>query len=520
MEPHIKDTSRAGEPLQRRGRRHREDAIAGITPVMLEQMLEASLSGTCVIDRQGCIVHANRALLAIWGYDLRDLAGEPASLLWQSREEWTDCMGCALTSGRWSGMLTARRRDTSTADIQIAISAIHDPGATDAWLLLSCLNAATEGARRSIGPIIAALPERFMDPKEIDQAIDDSLRDMARACGACRGYLALFNDPRTLLGTTHEWCMPGKRPRRGEFKKLLADDPPWWAAQILEGRTTLVDGRPGRGRSSSQERKFLEQRGITTALLIPLRLEARVVGFIGFEQDTGGARFRDEDTALLHAAVHIIAGALERRQSEYIFRESENLYQIVLDAITDAVTVIDTRFTILLANDAFVAWCEEFELDTSVAGKNLFSVLPFLSPAIRQQYVRVMRTGRPLTSDRSHQIGDHTVILREIRIPIFKHGEVTRVITVTRDVTAQKEVEDLKSRAYTQIERNMEQFALLADHIRNPLQAIMGYIELMDDPHMAEKARQQVQRIDTIIDQLDGRWAESRKLSMFWRKYS
>ena len=66
----------------------------------------------------------------------------------------------------------------------------------------------------------------------------------------------------------------------------------------------------------------------------------------------------------------------------------------------------------------------------------------------------------------------------------------------------------------------MEQFALLADHIRNPLQAIMGYAELMDDPGMAEKARQQVHRIDTIIDQLDERWAESRKLSMFWRKYS
>jgi signal transduction histidine kinase len=66
----------------------------------------------------------------------------------------------------------------------------------------------------------------------------------------------------------------------------------------------------------------------------------------------------------------------------------------------------------------------------------------------------------------------------------------------------------------------MEQFALLADRIRNPLQAIMGYAELIDDPGVTEKIRQQVQRIDAIIDQLDGRWAESRKLSMFWRRYS
>jgi signal transduction histidine kinase len=107
-----------------------------------------------------------------------------------------------------------------------------------------------------------------------------------------------------------------------------------------------------------------------------------------------------------------------------------------------------------------------------------------------------------------------------MRIPIIEQGEVARIITVARDISAQKEIEDLKSKAYTQVERNMEQFALLADHIRNPLQAIMGRAELIDDAEATQKIRQQVQRINTIIDQLDERWAESRKLSMFWRKYS
>jgi PAS domain S-box-containing protein len=313
--------------------------------------------------------------------------------------------------------------------------------------------------------------------------------------------------------------MPGQKPGRGEFQKFLTSDLPWWAVRILEGETVLVDGKPRDRRMPGRERELLKRHGITATLMVPLRLETRVVGFVGVDRDTDG-RFADEDVALLDAAVHIIAGALERKQSEYVFRESENLYQIVLDAITDAVTVVDTGLTILLANDAFVAWCEELGLETNVAGKNLFSVLPFLSPTTRQQYERVVRTGRSLTSERSFKVGDRIITLREIRIPIFERGEVTRVITVVRDITAQKEVEDLKSKAYAQIERNMEQFALLADHIRNPLQAITGYAELMDDPGATEKIRQQTQRINAIIDQLDERWAESRKLSMFWRRYS
>ncbi|MDD2473073.1 MAG: histidine kinase dimerization/phospho-acceptor domain-containing protein, partial [Methanoculleus sp.] len=118
------------------------------------------------------------------------------------------------------------------------------------------------------------------------------------------------------------------------------------------------------------------------------------------------------------------------------------------------------------------------------------------------------------------KLGDRTVFLREMRIPIFEGGEVAKVITVSRDITAQREVEDLKAKAYSQVERNMEQFALLADHIRNPLQAIMGHAELINDADATEKIRQQIQRINGIIDQLDDRWAESRKLSLFWRKYS
>lgn len=501
--------------------------MPGVTTAMLEQVIETSLCGTCIVDQRGCIAFANASLLAMWGYALCEVVGKPAPLLWLSPEEGRGCIDCALSSGRWSGTVAARRKDSPPFDVRIAISSVRDPVTADTWLLLSCIDAGvqcraegTPRSRRSLEQAVAAMPARFMDPAEIDPAIEESLEDLGRACGACRAYLSLFNDPRTLLGTTHEWCRPEQNPRRGKSREFLAGDLPWWVARILEGETVTVDGASGKGRLHREEREILKRHGATAALMIPLRLNRAVVGFVGFDRDTGESRFVDEDVALLSAAVHIIAGALDRKQSEYLFRESEGLYQIVLDAITDAVTVVDTRLTLLLANDAFIAWCEDLGLETNVVGKNLFAVVPFLPSTTGQLYERVIRTGRPLTSERSLKRGDRTVTLREMRIPIFERGKVERVVTVSRDITAQREVEDLKSKAYAQIERNMEQFALLADHIRNPLQAIMGRAELLDDAATREQIRQQVQRINGIIDQLDERWAESRKLSMFWRKYS
>ncbi|SCL75980.1 sensory histidine kinase AtoS [Methanoculleus chikugoensis] len=499
----------------------------GITAAMLQRVIETSLSGICIVDQEGCIAFANASLLAMWGYDLSEVVGKPVTRLWFSPEEARDCIDRVLSSGRWTGTVAARRRDASSFSSRISVSTVRDPGTADVWLLLSCIETgAKRGAEdapghcRSLERAVAAMPARFIDPAAIDPAIDDSFEDLGRACGACRVYLALFNDPRTHLGATHEWCRPGQVPLRGESRTLLKDDPPRWAVRVLKGETVIVNGISVDGRPDRVERELLERHGATAALMIPLRLNGAVVGFVGYDLDADGACFSDEDVALLSAAVHIIAGTLDRKQSEYIFRESEGLYQIVLDAITDTVTVVDTQLTVLLANDAFITWCEDLGLETDVVGKDLFTVVPFFPPATRQLYDRVIRTGRPLTSERSIRSGDRAMVLREMRIPIFDHGEVARVVTVARDVTAQREVEDLKSKAYAQIERNMEQFALLADHIRNPLQAIMGRAELLDDIETREKIRLQVQRINGIIDQLDERWGESRRLSTFWRKYS
>ena len=509
--------------------RERANAVGSpeIPATVLRQVVETSLAGTCIADREGRIVFANASLLAMWGYDLQDVIGQPVDFLWLAGGEGPDCIGCALSAGQWSGTVTARRRDSSLFGARLSVNTVPGPRAADLWLLVSCMDVTAQrkaedapGHPRSLARTVASMPARFVDPAGLDPAIDTSLEDLGRACGACRASFSLFNDARTLVGTTHEWCRPERESRRGEFQTLFARDLPWWVVRILEGETVLVDGTSREGRPRREEREVLKRHGVAATLLIPLHLQRAVVGFVGFDRSTGGPGFADEDVALLSAAVQIIASALDRKQSEYVFRESEDLYQVVLDAITDTVTVVDTDLTLLLANDAFVAWCEELGLATDVVGKNLFVALPFLPPAARQQYERVIRTGRPLTSERALRFDDRIVVIREMLIPIFEQGNVGRIITVSRDITAQREVEDLKSKAYSQVERNMEQFALLADHIRNPLQAIMGRAELIDDAATTEKIRQQVQRINGIIDQLDERWAESRKLSMFWRKYS
>lgn len=93
---------------------------------------------------------------------------------------------------------------------------------------------------------------------------------------------------------------------------------------------------------------------------------------------------------------------------------------------------------------------------------------------------------------------------------------LTSIVTSLRN--DREELDRLKREAFLQIEQNMEQFAILNDQIRNPLQAIMLDTETLDEESQ-KLIRQQVQIIEKIVDTLDEKSLESEKIREFLRKY-
>ncbi len=89
-----------------------------------------------------------------------------------------------------------------------------------------------------------------------------------------------------------------------------------------------------------------------------------------------------------------------------------------------------------------------------------------------------------------------------------------------REIIERRKIEQHRKEAYEQIERNIEQFAILADHIRHPLQVIQGMADLLDDEAKGAKIAMQVERIDAIIKQLDQGWVESEEIRIFLKRYS
>jgi len=252
------------------------------------------------------------------------------------------------------------------------------------------------------------------------------------------------------------------------------------------------------GESARREKRYVTKDGrilrgrLTTSLLCDPEEEGLVIGMVEDVTDR-----REMQNAL--------------RESEERFREiAQRSFDMIYTCYNDrGITYISPAVTRILGytpEEMIGVHCGEYILETS-----------------RQEWLeaesRIAR-GEPVAGlvvgFRRKNGTAAAVEMNES--PIMEGGRVIGVQVVGRDISDRKRYEDMRLQAFSQIEQNIEQFAVLADHIRLPLQVILGTADLTDDTNAAEKIRRQVERINRIVKQLDEGWVESREIREFLRR--
>ncbi|MCX6692365.1 MAG: PAS domain S-box protein [Methanoregula sp.] len=113
---------------------------------------------------------------------------------------------------------------------------------------------------------------------------------------------------------------------------------------------------------------------------------------------------------------------------------------------------------------------------------------------------------------------DKSTIPVEIYAHIFHQLGRPAVLAVCHDITERIENEKIRDEAFSQIGDNMEKFAILNDHIRNPLQIIIMSLNNLE-PEERELVVKQVAIINGIINRLDMGYLESEKIRNFLKKH-
>ncbi|HVP96774.1 PAS domain S-box protein [Methanoregula sp.] len=209
----------------------------------------------------------------------------------------------------------------------------------------------------------------------------------------------------------------------------------------------------------------------------------------------------------------------ERVRAEEALLESEKRFRAVVQDQSELIYRFGVDRRILFANKAFL---EYFALDENGTVGYIFRlpVHPDDKGAVDSHFASLVP---------DHPVGlieyrcvrsDGTVVWQQWSNRAFfdANGNVTEFQSVGRDITLKKEIEEQQRRLYRQIEQNLQQFATLNDHIRNPLTVIMMLAGIKDDDH-SRKIIERSQEIQSILERMDAGYLESEKIRMFLRKH-
>ena len=210
-----------------------------------------------------------------------------------------------------------------------------------------------------------------------------------------------------------------------------------------------------------------------------------------------------------------ISITLYKHTMETMMRKIEDRYHTIAELSDDLIFIVNGDRQLEYANSAVLGHFNENA--GTVLGKPYLEVLSAEFIENLDDYIsRVFWVGEKIRrqdrvkSPRGAMWYDTTLIpLKDL------DGSVNAVIVVCRDITDRVRIEErLREEGIRQIEKNNEQFQILNDQIRNPLQVITSLMESYGGPY-SEKVLEQVALIDTLVSRLDEGWLESEKVRRF-----
>ena len=223
-----------------------------------------------------------------------------------------------------------------------------------------------------------------------------------------------------------------------------------------------------------QERQALEQRIATLAKLQP---PPETYVSVGRRKDGSTFDFRmdwvyeRDESGEVVSFISAIADISDHMRAKESLAHSEILHRTTIDAMVDALHVVNRDHTILLANEPFKAWCKSLGLSWELKGKSIREAFPFLADRVHDEYREVLSSGEPIITIDETTLDGRKITTETRKVPVLDKGEVERVITLVRDITEQRATQEELHHA-----KKMDALGQLAGGIAHDFNNVLGTI--------------------------------------------
>jgi PAS domain S-box-containing protein len=321
-----------------------------------------------------------------------------------------------------------------------------------------------------------------LDPKDVENTINNSLQKMGLFVSADRSYIFDYDFEAATTSNTYEWCNEGVEPEISNLQDVPMEFFPQWVEQHQKGEAFYIpDVLALNDDDEGGLKSILEPQGIKSLIAIPLLDGKELVGFVGFDSVKKHHDYNDKEKRLLFLFGQMLINIRNRQKWENQLRLQEEKYRNIIANMNLGLLEVDLNDVIIYANQSF---CDMsgYELNEL---KGLKAAELFVKESHRNIIYEKNET-------RSHSISDSYEI--EVTDKFGKQhwwfvsgapnyndrGQSIGSIGIHLDITEQKRLEEELAKAITFAEaaaKAKELFlANMSHEIRTPLNVIIGMI--------------------------------------------
>lgn len=164
--------------------------------------------------------------------------------------------------------------------------------------------------QKTIAQISSELLE--INSANINRKINDSLKKIGEFFEVDRGYIYTFSDNKKFISNTHAWNNNNIQTSKNSIQNLSAEILSRWEEKIKQNKVINISNISKMPEEARAEQKLLEKQNIKSVTYVPMLIDNKLFGFLGFNSVKRKKLFSEEEIKMLKIFADIITSAFSK----------------------------------------------------------------------------------------------------------------------------------------------------------------------------------------------------------------